>query len=44
MQLFIVMVLGQKKLGKIATPDPWKSRAANATGKILIVDYLGEFL
>ena len=24
--------LGQKKLGKIATPDPWKSGARNTAG------------
>jgi hypothetical protein len=24
---------GEKKLGKVITPDPWKSGASNVTGK-----------
>ena len=27
------MPLGQKKLGKVITPDPWKKGARNTTGK-----------
>ena len=26
--------LGEKKLGKVITPDPWKTGARNTTGKI----------
>jgi len=25
-------VVGQKKLGKVITPDPWKAGARNTTG------------
>lgn len=27
---------GQKKLGKVITPDPWKSGARNTTGKVVL--------
>lgn len=27
------MVTGEKKLGKVITPDPWKAGARNTTGK-----------
>ena len=30
-----VIHTGQKKLGKVITPDPWKSGARNTTGKVL---------
>jgi len=30
-------VAGQKKLGKVICPDPWKSGARNTTGKKLSI-------
>ena len=29
---YFCFILGQKKLGKVVTPDPWKSGARNTTG------------
>jgi len=29
---FLIVVVGQKKLGKVITPDPWKAGARNTTG------------
>ena len=31
--LFLILLKGEKKLGKVITPDPWKSGARNTTGK-----------
>ena len=28
----IYLIAGQKKLGKVITPDPWKTGARNTTG------------
>jgi len=30
-------ISGQKKLGKVVTPDPWKSGARNTTGLFIII-------
>lgn len=32
MFVYFIYCLGQKKLGKVITPDPWKSGATNTTG------------
>jgi len=34
-----LFVVGQKKLGKVITPDPWKAGARNTTG-----DYAYSFM
>jgi len=30
---WVIFVVGQKKLGKVITPDPWKAGARNTTGE-----------
>lgn len=35
--IFAFDVLGQAKLGKVITPDPWKTGARNTTGKCLVL-------
>lgn len=31
---FVLLVSGEKKLGKVITPDTWKDGARNTTGEI----------
>ena len=33
----LFLISGQKKLGKVVTPDPWKSGARNTTGLFIII-------
>ena len=35
---------GQKKLGKVITPDPWKSGARNTTGRLKSRIYFIEYV
>ena len=32
---FLIPLKGEKKLGKVITPDPWKSGARNTTGILI---------
>lgn len=31
------MLLGETKLGKVITPDPWKTGARNTTGESVMI-------
>lgn len=35
MEVCVFMSIGEKKLGKVVTPDPWKTGARNITGTVL---------
>ena len=49
MVIHIIFILGINKLGKVITPDKWKSGARNTTGKIviqklIIISWLNRFI